>query len=289
MQSAAVICLPPELTDRIIDHLHNSFPDLRACALVCRNWATSCRLHLFYHVHINIFRSSQCRRLYDVVCQSPSIAFHIRELKLSAKSRASTRRSYQYISTDPQFARILSLLLQSFVELRKVELHYINWNLFTPDMKKSFSDILDLPSLVHFETDVAYFSSLEQFTETIRPHLKRLKVGTDWRTNMPITQAVGKQDIVERRQSSRIEELMLHLDENYATFIEWLLGPQCIIDLSSLRTLEAKYYSQTEDITMKLITRLGASLEHLSILPVSNDWCAHLPLNSIALTHLHDS
>jgi hypothetical protein len=261
--------LPPELTDRIIDHLHNSFPDLRACALVCRNWVKSCRFHLFYHVHLDVFYPSQYRRLYDIVCRSPSIAFHIRELELSVTSY------HDHISTDLEDVRILSLLLQSFVELRKLELHpqAVDWNWFTPDMKKSLAGILDLPSLVHFETNVTYFSSLEQFTALIRPHLKRLKVGTRWLIYTPITQAVGKQDVMERRQSSRLEELILHLEQHYVAFIEWLLGPQCIIDLSSLRTLEAKYNFRTEGITTKLVTRLGASLEHLSILP-HFDWSA---------------
>ncbi|KAJ7669970.1 hypothetical protein DFH06DRAFT_1372538 [Mycena polygramma] len=42
--------MPPELTDRIIDCLSDSQPDLRACSLVCRQWLPSSRHHLFESV-----------------------------------------------------------------------------------------------------------------------------------------------------------------------------------------------------------------------------------------------
>ncbi|KAJ7669997.1 hypothetical protein DFH06DRAFT_1321025 [Mycena polygramma] len=44
--------MPPELTDRIIDCLSDSQPDLRACSLVCRQWLSSSRHHLFQSVTV---------------------------------------------------------------------------------------------------------------------------------------------------------------------------------------------------------------------------------------------
>jgi hypothetical protein len=44
--------LPPELTDAIIDMLHDNRAALAACALVCRSWVPASRRHLFSQVAI---------------------------------------------------------------------------------------------------------------------------------------------------------------------------------------------------------------------------------------------
>ncbi|OCH84584.1 hypothetical protein OBBRIDRAFT_741339, partial [Obba rivulosa] len=45
--------LPPELTDHIIDFLHDDRQALQACALVSRAWLPSAQLHLFYDIQID--------------------------------------------------------------------------------------------------------------------------------------------------------------------------------------------------------------------------------------------
>ena len=49
--------VPPELVDRVIDHLHDDKPSLGRCALVCHGWLPSSRLHLFEWVRIDSARS----------------------------------------------------------------------------------------------------------------------------------------------------------------------------------------------------------------------------------------
>ncbi|OCH84290.1 hypothetical protein OBBRIDRAFT_741816, partial [Obba rivulosa] len=44
--------LPPELTDTIIDFLHDDDAALRACSLTCRAWLRSSRTHLFGSVSL---------------------------------------------------------------------------------------------------------------------------------------------------------------------------------------------------------------------------------------------
>ncbi|KAJ7877013.1 hypothetical protein B0H13DRAFT_2195037, partial [Mycena leptocephala] len=39
--------LPQELTDKIIDGLHDDMPSLRDCSLVCWAWVPATRFHLF--------------------------------------------------------------------------------------------------------------------------------------------------------------------------------------------------------------------------------------------------
>ncbi|EMD30984.1 hypothetical protein CERSUDRAFT_60622, partial [Gelatoporia subvermispora B] len=43
---------PPELTDRVIDYLHDDNTALGNCGLVCRAWLPSSRMHLFRHTKL---------------------------------------------------------------------------------------------------------------------------------------------------------------------------------------------------------------------------------------------
>ncbi|KAH9926585.1 uncharacterized protein BXZ73DRAFT_49211, partial [Epithele typhae] len=44
------IDLPGELTDMVIEHLHNDVNSLKLCSLVCQQWLPACRHHLFESV-----------------------------------------------------------------------------------------------------------------------------------------------------------------------------------------------------------------------------------------------
>ncbi|KAF8060753.1 hypothetical protein FPV67DRAFT_305173 [Lyophyllum atratum] len=45
--------IPPELSDRIIDHCHDDKATLRSCHSVCKDWAAASRYHLFSSVALN--------------------------------------------------------------------------------------------------------------------------------------------------------------------------------------------------------------------------------------------
>ncbi|KAF9653706.1 hypothetical protein BDM02DRAFT_3107685 [Thelephora ganbajun] len=45
--------IPPELTDQIIDHLHNDSKSLNACALTTRDWLPSTRYHRFRSIRFH--------------------------------------------------------------------------------------------------------------------------------------------------------------------------------------------------------------------------------------------
>ncbi|KAJ6447512.1 hypothetical protein C8R45DRAFT_1224870 [Mycena sanguinolenta] len=63
-----------ELVDSILDFLHDSRPDLKRCALVCKSWLPSAQYHLFsYYVLQN---ERDCQRLFNTLHE----ASHIRSL-----------------------------------------------------------------------------------------------------------------------------------------------------------------------------------------------------------------
>jgi hypothetical protein len=48
----SIICLAPELTDAIVDHLHDDHPSLKAMALTCSRFLPVSRFHLFQEVEM---------------------------------------------------------------------------------------------------------------------------------------------------------------------------------------------------------------------------------------------
>jgi hypothetical protein len=260
--------LPPELIDRIIDCLYYDICALRACALVCKAWVPSCRFHLFYTIR---FASSykdedpRCRKLYDLVQRSPHIAFYVRELIISGEHNAILN-----------LERVLIPLLQRFTELRMLKLDGVNWKRLMPDMRKSFADVLALPSLVHFEMTRSTFPDLEHLIALLHPHLKRLAIGNycskDRTTSVGLAIDGDGLDAVSKQRPCRLDYLDLSVKSTNLSFTEWLLGPQSIIDISTLRTLHVFFdpgpgprskrstVAQTE-----LMRRLRSSLEHITI------------------------
>ncbi|KAI0708739.1 hypothetical protein C8T65DRAFT_576262, partial [Cerioporus squamosus] len=75
--------LPAEVTDSILDYLHDDRPTLRTCSLVSRSWLPSCRYHLFSEV---VVRSADhpltLSSFLEFLPTSPDIASYIRTLKV---------------------------------------------------------------------------------------------------------------------------------------------------------------------------------------------------------------
>ncbi|TBU48207.1 hypothetical protein BD309DRAFT_349032 [Dichomitus squalens] len=70
--------LPFELSDYIIDFLHNDAKALKACALTCQAWVPAARFHLFRTIVLKTANSTTAfRRLLD---KSPSLGLYVREL-----------------------------------------------------------------------------------------------------------------------------------------------------------------------------------------------------------------
>ena len=55
--------LPPEVIDRIIDHLHDDILTLMSCTLVCKAWKPASRFHLFRDVSLGGFRGPKLENL----------------------------------------------------------------------------------------------------------------------------------------------------------------------------------------------------------------------------------
>lgn len=73
--------MPPELTDRIVDFLHDDQAALQCCALACRSWLASVRYHLYYAISLENVRLS--RAFAGLLNRTPSLGWYVREMNLA--------------------------------------------------------------------------------------------------------------------------------------------------------------------------------------------------------------
>ncbi|KAF9818768.1 hypothetical protein IEO21_02548 [Rhodonia placenta] len=69
--------LPPEMGDRILDHLWTDHRALVACSLTCREWLPTTRLHMFNTITID---ANTRLRFEETLEESPHLALYVRHL-----------------------------------------------------------------------------------------------------------------------------------------------------------------------------------------------------------------
>jgi len=81
--------LPPELTDRIIDFLHNEPGALATCSLVARSWTPASRYHRFSSVRL--ISNEDWERFDRLIEISPSMIHYVRGATMDVTSGSSAR------------------------------------------------------------------------------------------------------------------------------------------------------------------------------------------------------
>src|ERR1700722_14667499 len=197
--------IPPELIDRIIDHLHDSPSDLRSCALAAKVFLATSRLHIFYSVSIVGFVGGRraCSNLVSAIQQSPQIARCIHEFTLAADGG----ESFQTSDPNSQFQRNLLTILNSFTVLQHLTIMYLVWTEVPSEIRKAFRIILALPSFISIDIRGLQFARLRHFTNLLRSPLKRLSVDAA-RWNHPadeeIVSAIDEEDNIARETDSHV-------------------------------------------------------------------------------------
>jgi hypothetical protein len=252
------IQIAAELIDAIIDNFSHRW-DLYSCALVCHEWLSSSRRHLFRHVdlfppcHRYTRKSSDVPysdRLYRVLIDSPNIVDYIKEVKVY--------EGQVIRSTD----HTLPVLLRMLVKLEKLQFHRLNWTDFPEDLKQSICSVLELPTLSILEVEQGRFNGMGEFTSFLS-HAKGL-------THLSLTKHVTwsvhdtvepKGQVPEHLKQSHLVNLRLELyNESLAQFTKWLLSPESPFAVSHIATLDI---SAAVDGTIfnPLLQAIGGSLK----------------------------
>jgi hypothetical protein len=263
--------LPPELIYHIVDYFYPT--DLQSCALVCKAWLPSSRHHLFRNLSFSLdhpFSRRRCYRLHDIIQGSPHLALYFREFRCCAQQYYDSE-NFPDRST---IATLLPQLLRSFTNLCMLRIQ--GWVELPYDIKQALYDILAYPSLVHLSTTTALFPTFEHFKRLIHPQLKQLKLSVT-SSLLKLDRHIEEQTSVERQPCSL--DGLDFTGNHKADFIDWLLRKQAIIDISSVRTLEAPFcHGAHDEQLLRLVRNMSSSLERLTIKIDGEYWSAFLTL-----------
>lgn len=173
--------LPLELTNMIIDHLHDTNDDstrraLEACALVCRAWVSESRFHLFRKVWLSPTRVAGFLAMLVHAHGTIPLRF-IRHLHMRPVDRRAWRED---ISLEQLLAWTAPggwTLEGALTRLSKLTLHFVHWcKLGVPTRQlllASFRGVTFLDLVVHrFPKDTTLTRVLRSF-----PALRDLELG----------------------------------------------------------------------------------------------------------------
>ena len=130
--------IPQELSDTILDFLHDDVTALCSAGLVCRSWLPASRLHLFSDIELNP-RISGHRGLLEAICAERStIPPYIRYLDIEGH--------------ESQFVDETLLRLPLLSNLKSLELSLIIMANLIPDAKKRLITLVPNLTALYFNS-----------------------------------------------------------------------------------------------------------------------------------------
>lgn len=251
-----------ELTDYIIDFLHDDPHTLQCCSFVCRSWLPSCRFHLFREITLlpheyHGFRKSQnrhpCDNLFALIQESPHIATNVRELHIKEGGRY---KNENWVNSTTS----LISLLESVTRLKTLHLRRFEWIFLTPELRDALRSTFASAPIMNADFERCSFP-LTSFAHLLHAckHLKAFTVREFTvidREDYGLEQlsVVDAEEAWEQAGQYQLEEL--RLDREPPEIISWVADSN-IFELSRLRTLHCNADFKP------LLLGLGESLEHL--------------------------
>ena len=280
--------LPQELIDTILENID---VDVDQWTLRCCSLAHSSLLH---SSHRRIFRrivlypqlghyytsgskpTSRCQRLHNLLLKSPHITTFIQELKLY---EGQSCMSQNWMGSDPSLPLVLGMLK----DLARLEFRRLEWSKLPLAVRQSIQNVLELPTLHFIQMERSVFASMDDFSSLLS-HAEGLtglsldEIYTSWGQPVsPEGSSRGRdtkeqlENVYSNRQRHLLD-LCLQVN-NYSKFVNWILGPHSLLDISHVQTLHITHHSRSEEhVINHLLYIIGGSLNHFKLDAANNFW-----------------
>ncbi|KAJ7696799.1 hypothetical protein B0H17DRAFT_1053111 [Mycena rosella] len=213
----------PELAERCISLLHDSYDDLVACATVKRSWTYFAQSYLFKDVGLSI-EDGSCARLLDVFTDSPHLIRFVLRMNVWV----------EFMSPE-EFAALAAL---PFLNIRV--LHICSRREPSSQAATAIQQFLALPRLEYVKLKYT-LRDLDQFERTLErasPSIKHLLLCLESTQGSPaLVFPSPKTRTTTTQTRMQISSLRMVGD---STFLRWLATGRSAIDLSRLRTLDLR-------------------------------------------------
>lgn len=262
--------IPIELSDYILDFLHEDRKALKKCSLICRSWYPSARYHLYSRIYLP--SPTACRLLHQLFESSSYLGQFTRYLNLSkAMSPTSDKDSED---TNSKLAVLWPPLFAALPHVEELELSFLEIDTpFHTALLPNFPRLTTLtlqycrfPSFGHFAAALLSFPSLRQCT--LR--------GISWESTQPAFAGAVPAERGSVPQIS-ITSLTLGRDIDLQVLVEWLLQEHLCDALEAVVACCA--FAQDAVILGELLRAAAPTLRHVDL-----DWyCASYTGASAAL------
>jgi hypothetical protein len=265
--------LPQELIDTILENLDVDVDawTLRCCSLACSSLLHSSRRQIFRRIVLlpQSSRKSHCQLLHNLLLNSPHIATFIQELKLY---EGQDCKDQAWLGSDPSLPLVLGMLK----DLKRIEFRRLEWSKLPLAVRQSVQNVLELPSLHFVQMERSHFANMNDFSSLLS-HAEGLNGLSLAEINIncwhwePVSPEVSSQERdtkeqgVHSRRRKPLRDLRLRT-HNYSEFVNWLLGPHSLLDVSHIQTLHITHPFRSQvDIINLLLHTIGGSLNHFKI------------------------
>ncbi|PBK64901.1 uncharacterized protein ARMOST_12347 [Armillaria ostoyae] len=284
------LSLPPEVIDQIIDYNYDDVPTLQSCALACRSFLPSCRVHLFSEVvlvhnsairHCDIHgRLYSCENFLQLLEEAPWVAVLVKVLELYGRYGVGIRSGSLFTErscTDDYLPSILSP--SKLPKLNHLSITYYpatNWDTFPPKFQDVVERTLSRPTLSQLDLIGINFDTPSNLVDILSKaravkHLSftnSFRYNTTGNVNVPVIPL--NIPYLFQPRSLGFAGRAIHLHEVYAL----TKGYPSRIDVTQVRELsvapESVAGSDAVDALQSLLDSIGGSLEHLTLGLVSS-------------------
>lgn len=245
--------IPPELSDRVIDFLHNDWAALKACSLTCKAWLPASRFHLWNRVvlrysgdgtdYAEFLKTSplitSC--IVDLTVEFPTDQSNDTSREAEAKWMTETiipifstlriLRQLLFVGADFREDTILARICSSISTANVVQLSMCHFSKFSRFVELVWS----CPSLENLRVDTISFDQVDAYTprppSVPRPELKFLMIIHYSSVHMPVV----------------IDWLV---SEGFCTHVDFLVVFQQHVECPAIT---------------RLLPAVGSNLRHLSV------------------------
>ncbi|KAF9461180.1 hypothetical protein BDZ94DRAFT_855128 [Collybia nuda] len=261
--------LPQELIDNVIDHFHDDRPSLKACALVCRAWLSSCRAHIFHSISLQpptvnlrsqIFgTTTDSWRLHKILQTSPEIAQYIRNLLICEGIVGK-----EWINGD----RTLPLLLGKLRNITKFQLERsssmrIIWKTIPPGLRGAMISVLGSPSLLELKLVGLVFDRPAELLQILQS-CRILRVLRADHLIFQDEQSLDFSSVVQSDRPSAPLDILVVGPRTSTALIRCLLHPESTINAKAVRKLSLSISGNFPDVAQLL--RSTSSVEELELI-----------------------
>lgn len=245
--------LPPEITDQIIDYLHDDNVALRACSLTAQTFSSSAQYHLFGGVVLVLtYTSARAKEFLEFLDRSPRLASVIKELSIEQRS----------VQPALPVEALLPIAARSLPNVTVLRLSWHNFR--TEAVRQAF--VLPGQYFSNFRSlSVAFssFNTFEDFTAFIAAHpmVEELDLrNVSWKNSAVAGGGGGEMCLQPARTA--LKKLVWSEVTCPKSLVDWLctFPPHTVNSVGNLSITAAE-----SPCTARLLDHLGSDLHHLEL------------------------